>query len=102
MDKDILRWLMGCPEGRMAMMCVLAMTGVYRTDYSDAEKTNMLLAGRRSIGTDLLAEIRSLERESRDGEDGLAMEYQMLREEEDRRRRAKEADNEKASLFYKE
>ena len=87
MDKTVLRWMMTTEEGRQAMLGILELTGVYRTDYSDGENTNMLLAGRRSVGTDLLQEIRNLEREA--GEDGLSLEYRMLREAKERSERAK-------------
>ncbi|MBR4908811.1 MAG: hypothetical protein IKZ43_07360 [Acidaminococcaceae bacterium] len=99
MDKTTLRWLMTTREGREAMLGVLDLTGVYRTDFSDGENTNMLLTGRRSVGTDLLQEIRSLERE--DGEDGLSLEYRMLREDQERQRRAVEKEKEDFD-FYKE
>lgn len=99
MDKTTLRWLMTTREGREAMLGVLELTGVYRTDFSDGENTNMLLTGRRSVGTDLLQEIRSLEREA--GEDGLSLEYRMLREDQERQQRA--VKNEKDDFdFYKE
>lgn len=96
MDKRTLRWLMITQEGRQAMLDVLELTGVYRTEYSDDENTNMLLAGRRSVGTDLLQEIRSLEREA--GEDGLSLEYRMLREEKERQHRANETGDDEEEI----
>ncbi|MBQ8920320.1 MAG: hypothetical protein IJ056_09480 [Acidaminococcaceae bacterium] len=86
MDETALRWLMDHEEGRQAMLEVLELTGVYRTDSSDGANTNMLLIGRRSVGSDLLQKIRSLGRKA--GEDGLSLEYRMLREEKERMERA--------------
>ena len=86
MEEKSLRWMMGSQEGRKVMLDILELTGVYRTDTNDWENTNMVLVGRRSVGSDLLREIRSLEREA--GEDGLSLEYRMLREEQERQRRA--------------
>lgn len=96
MEEKSLRWLMAHEEGRQAMLGILELTGVYRTDVSEWETTNMVHVGRRSVGSDLLCEIRSLEREA--GEDGLSLEYRMLREEQERQRRAEETDDDEFGL----
>ena len=95
MDENALRWLMNTEEGRQVVFGILELTGAYRTDFSAEENTNLYLAGRRSIGTDLLQEIRRLEREGTVNEDGLALEYRMLREAKERAERAKREAEEK-------
>jgi hypothetical protein len=95
MDENALRWLMNTEEGRQVVFGILELAGVYRTDFSSDENTNLYLAGRRSIGTDLLQEIRRLEQEGTVNEDGLALEYRMLREAKERAERAKREAEEK-------
>lgn len=87
MDENALRWLMNTEEGRQVILGILELAGVYRTDVSAEKNTNAYFAGRRSIGTDILQEIRNLKR-SGETEDGLALEYRMIREDQERRERA--------------
>lgn len=94
MDENALRWLMNTEEGRQVILGILELAGVYRTDVSADKNTNAYFAGRRSIGTDILQEIRNLKR-SGETEDGLALEYRMLREDKDRRERTAKEEKEK-------
>ena len=88
MDPNALRWVMNTEEGRQVVFGILELAGADRTDYSAEKNTNLYLAGRRSIGTDILQEVRSLKRGGTTSEDGLALEYRMLREEKERVERA--------------
>lgn len=98
MDEEALRRMMSTEEGRQVIFDILELAGVYRTDRSEERNTNQYLAGRRSIGTDILQEIRNLKRSGVE-EDGLALEYRMLREEKERTERASQRAKEEWDNF---
>ena len=71
-------------DGRQFVFELLEMTGAERNDYSFSEIPDKILAGQRSIGLEILNQLRSLP--SVDCRDGLLLEYNMRQEARQRQR----------------
>ena len=84
MDLENLQWVMSTERGRKFVAEVLNLCGAGPLSGTGESTTDFYLFGRRSVGEDLMRFVRMIES---DGEnDGLALEYIMLREELKRRR----------------
>lgn len=99
MDIEKLRAVMSTEDGRQAIHDILTLTGVYSTYYGESV-TNMVLVGRRTIGTEILQHIRNIKKVG-EAEDGLALEYRMLREAQERQERETEAAKKAWENFYR-
>ena len=71
-------------DGRQFIFELLEMTGAERNDYSVDEIPDKILAGQRSIGLEILNQLRSLP--TVDAQDGLLLEYNMRYEARQRQR----------------
>ena len=91
MDIENVSWVMTTEQGRQFVAELLDLCGVGAYGSTNDYAQNWYGMGRRSVGEDLLRIIRRIPAESTQN-DGLALEYAMLREHK-RRKETEEETN---------
>lgn len=85
MDVDNLAWIMSTGQGRQFVAEVLDLCGAGPLGGAGNFAQDFYSFGRRSVGEDLLRTIRRIEATGGKNSDGLALEYAMLREHQQRK-----------------
>ena len=83
MDLDTLENIMRRPEGRRFVLEVLDLCSVDQHYTTGNEREDIFANGRRSVGDEILRCIRRI-KSGNESEDGLALEYLMMREQKRR------------------
>lgn len=79
MTDELIAWQMSTTKGREFVAVLLGLTGAGALGGTGNYATDFYSLGRRSVGEDILRFIRGMETE-----DGLALEYKMMREQKQR------------------